>query len=253
MSSVGSAGATPPLDGSRPQGSDSEVDVERTGSLMAGGTLVSRILGFVRVLLLTYALGLSTNVYDSFHQANQIPNNLYQLTIGGVLTSVLVPQVVAAIRSDDRGERYINKLVTLALTGFVIITGLLVAFTPLIIQAITSSGWGEQRIELTIAFAYWCMPQVFFYALFALFSGIYNAHDLYLPTMWTPLINNVVTICGIGVFLWMFGADPYGHVPLSEWGAGRIALLAGTSTLGVAVQALLLVLWWWRMPLRFLL
>jgi putative peptidoglycan lipid II flippase len=227
------------------------VRVGRIGSLMAGGTLVSRILGFVRMLLLTYALGLSTNVYDSFNQANQIPNNLYELTIGGILTSVLVPQVVAAIRADDRGERYINKLVTLALTGFVVITAALIALTPLIIRAITSSGWGADRLSLTIAFAYWCVPQVLFYAIFALVSGIYNAHDLYLPAMWTPLINNVVTIVGIGVFIWLFGTDPYGHVPLSDWGPARVSLLAGTATLGVAVQAVLLLAWWRRLHLRF--
>ncbi|MCH4250474.1 MAG: hypothetical protein LKF88_06365 [Microbacteriaceae bacterium] len=234
-----------------PTSGEGSHEVARTGTLMAGGTLVSRILGFVRVLLLTYALGLSTNVYDAFNQANQIPNNLYELTIGGVLTSVLVPQVVAATRMRDHGQRFINKLMTLALAGFVLITVALVALTPWIIRITTSSGWGEARIQLTIAFAYWCVPQVLFYAIFALVSGVYNAHDLFLPSMWTPLINNVVTIAGILAFLWMYGADPYGHVPISAWGPGRIALLAGTATLGVAIQALLLLRWWRRLRLPF--
>ena len=88
------------------------------GAVMAAGTAVSRVLGFFRLMLLAFLFGNSTRQADMFNIANQLPNSMYILLAGGVLNTVLVPQLVRAIKTDkDRGEAYTNRIMTLGLLG----------------------------------------------------------------------------------------------------------------------------------------
>ena len=80
---------------------------------MAAGTALSRVLGFFRLMLLVFLFGNGTRQAEMFALANTVPNSMYILLAGGVLNTVLVPQLVRAIRGDaDRGEAYTNRIMT---------------------------------------------------------------------------------------------------------------------------------------------
>jgi putative peptidoglycan lipid II flippase len=226
----------------------SEESLVRSSAVMAGGTLASRILGVVRASMLTALLGVSGALgYDAFSTANTVPTTIYNLVAGGLLNAVLVPQIVRAAKHDDGGEDFLNRLLTLALVGLVAVTVLVVALSPLVPVIFTTSRWDSHAVALCIAFAFWCMPQVFFYGAYTMLGQVLNARGNFGPYMWAPVANNVVAIAGIGVLLVSVGGAGHHPRPPSAWTNGQIAMLGGTATLGVAVQALVL-LW----PLRAL-
>ena len=99
----------------------------RSSAIMAAGTLVSRVLGFLKAILLTVALGALSTVGDVFETANTLPNLIYVLVAGGVFNAVLVPQIIKAAKAQDGGERYISKLVTITVTAIGLITAITLA------------------------------------------------------------------------------------------------------------------------------
>jgi putative peptidoglycan lipid II flippase len=218
--------------------------------IMASGTIVSRILGFVRAVMLALTIGVTTDAADAFGVANQLPNNVYAIIVGGVLNAVLVPQIVRARSHKDGGTSYIDRLLTLIITMFFVVTVATTAFAPLLVSLYTG-GWSSDQLALATAFAYWCLPQLFFYGLYSLLGEVLNARSAFGPFMWAPVLNNLVAIAGLGAFIAFFGADPTGFRVVSMWGPAEIALLAGSATLGVAAQALILFAFWKRIGLKF--
>ena len=91
------------------------MSVAKSSLLMAGGTIASRILGFIRTVVLALTIGVTTDAADAFGVANQLPNNVYAIIAGGVLSAVLVPQIVKARSHKDGGLGYIDRLLTLAI------------------------------------------------------------------------------------------------------------------------------------------
>jgi len=226
------------------------VSIAKSSVLMATGTIVSRILGFVRAVMLAATIGVTTNVSDAFGVANQLPNNVYAIIAAGVLSAVLVPQIVKAKGHHDGGETYINRLLTLVICVFAIVTVLTTIGAPLLVGLYTQ-GWSGSQLALATSFAYWCLPQLFFYGLYSVLGEVLNANSRFGPFMWSPVLNNVISIAGLGAFIALFGADPTGKVNESLWQSDRISLLAGTATLGVIAQALVLFWSWRRVDLRF--
>lgn len=224
--------------------------VGRASAILASGTLVSRLLGFVKVIVFARVLGQISESADAFTLANQLPNTVYTIVAGGVLTAVLVPQIVRASLHDDGGTAYINKLVTLALSILAGTTLLACALAPVITRFI-GPGYSPDQVDLAIAFAYWCLPQIFFYGLYTVLGEVLNARRSFGPFTWVPVINNVVAIGGLLIFMVMFGADPHGDRPVTAFTAGMIALLGGSATLGVVLQALVLFYFWRRIGLRY--
>jgi putative peptidoglycan lipid II flippase len=225
---------------------DAQNSLVRSSAVMATGTLASRVLGVVRASMLTALLGVSGALgYDAFSTANTVPTTIYNLVAGGLLNAVLVPQIVRAATHEDGGEDYLNRLLTLALVGMLAVTVLVVALSPLVPLVFASSRWDDSTIRLCIAFTFWCMPQVFFYGAYTMLGQVLNARGNFGPYMWAPVLNNIVSIAGIGVLLASIGGAGHHPRPPSAWTAGQIAMLGGTATLGVAVQAAIL-LW----PLR---
>ena len=218
--------------------------------IMASGTIVSRILGFIRAVMLALTIGVTTDAADAFGVANQLPNNVYAIIVGGVLNAVLVPQIVRARSHKDGGTGYIDRLLTLIITMFFVVTVATTAFAPLLVSLYTG-GWSSDQLALATAFAYWCLPQLFFYGLYSLLGEVLNARSAFGPFMWAPVLNNLVAIAGLGAFIAIFGADPTGFRVVSMWGPGEISLLAGSATLGVAAQALILFAFWKRIGLKF--
>ena len=240
-------------EGQAPRGSG----LGRASALLASGTLVSRILGFVKAIVLAATLGqVASAAGDAFALANQLPNNIYALIAGGVLGAVLVPQIVRAGLHHDGGQAFINKIVTLGTSVFIAIALAATLAAPLFVALYAQLGSGDGRglsqegIALATAFAYWCLPQVLFYALYSLLGEVLNARKAFGPFTWAPVLNNVVAIAGLIAFSLLFGGAE-ANSDVDVWDAGRIALLAGSATLGVAAQALVLVLFWRRAGLSF--
>ncbi|MGX5681740.1 murein biosynthesis integral membrane protein MurJ [Schumannella luteola] len=227
--------------------------VGRASALLASGTLVSRVLGFVNAIVLAGAIGYIGAAADGFTLATQIPNSIYALIAGGLLSAVLVPQIVRAAVHEDGGQQFINRLITLGVVVFLVVTVAATLASPLLVDLYAQSGergFTADGIALAVALSYWCLPQIFFYSLYSLLGNVLNARNVFGPFTWAPALNNVIAIAGIGVFILVFGPDP-AHRDASTWTPGMIALLGGTATLGIAVQALVLTLFWRRAGLTF--
>lgn len=211
----------------------------RSSAIMAAGTLVSRILGFVRTALLAIAIGSTAMAADIFESANTIPNIIYMLLAGGVFNVVLVPQLIKAARAPDRGSDYTSRLITLAVLVMAGATLVITAAAAPIMVALTSN-WSEPMLVLGTAFALWTFPQIFFYGVYAVIGQVLNANGRFGAYMWAPVANNVVAIAVIGLYLVMFGSYQAGGDQLAEWSTAQTVLLAGGHTLGIVVQALIL-------------
>jgi putative peptidoglycan lipid II flippase len=208
--------------------------------VMAAGTALSRLSGMVRAALLGTAIGVGTAAANAFDIGNTLPNFFYAILAEGVLNAVLVPQIVRAF-ARGHGEGYVHRLLTLATLALGVLTALLTIGAGFLVWLFTDA-WGPEKTALATVFAYWCLPQVFFYGIYALWSQVLNARKVFGAVMWAPAANNLVSIAGFAIFVAVFGnysGAGEGH-GLDSWGGGKIALLAGTATLGIVVQALLL-------------
>lgn len=224
--------------------------IGRSSVLLASGTFVSRIMGFVRSIVLAATIGTIGTSADAFAVANQLPNNIYAIIAGGTLSAVLVPQIVRAMLHSDGGSGYINKLLTIAM---VILGGTTLVATvaaPLLVWISTTTWDGDQR-ALAVAFAYWCLPQIFFYGLYTVLGEVLNAKNAFGPFTWAPVLNNVVSILGLIAFMALFGADSAGVRAVTDWSPQMIAILGGSTTLAVAAQALILFVAWRRVGVRY--
>jgi putative peptidoglycan lipid II flippase len=215
-----------------------------SSAVMASGTVLSRMSGYVRNLLLAAAIGNELHA-DLFNIGNTIPNMLYILLAGGVFNAVLVPQLVRAQKNDaDGGEAYTNRVVTLALLFLGGVTILLVIAAPLVMRLYLNSAYdcadlAAQR-DSAIAFARYCLPQVFFYGMFVLLGQILNARGRFGPMMWAPIANNVIAVLVLVLYLVWFG--PLAPDAGGSAYTGTQALVLGLgSTLGIAVQVLILL------------
>lgn len=210
--------------------------------LMAAGTLVSRVLGFAKSALLVLAIGSTIGgAADAFDVANKIPNTIYMLLSGGIINAVLVPQIVKAARHLDGGKEYIDRLLTLAGFGLATVALIATISAPLLVSVYSSPAWSEHQKGLAVAFAIWCLPQIFFYGIYAMVGQVLNAKSNFGPYMWAPALNNIVAIAGLIAFITIFGPGAEGQHSVQSWSAEMIALLAGSATLGVALQALILI------------
>jgi putative peptidoglycan lipid II flippase len=227
----------------------------RASVLLASGTIVSRLLGFASALVLAAALG-TYAVGDVFALANQLPNNIYAIIAGGLLSAILVPQIVRAEKHEDGGQLYINRLITLGIVAFLLIAVLATVLAPAIFDlysqqsSVPGKGISDEERQLGILFAYWCLPQIFFYAIYSLLGEVLNARKIFGPFTWAPVINNVVAIAGLVVFIAIYGAYP-SLKAAGTWDAASIALVAGTATLGVLGQSAFLLFFWRRAGLRY--
>ena len=152
---------------------------------MAAGTSMSRVLGMVRVVVLA-GQSARPSPANAFTTANTLPNSLFLLIGGGVLNAVLVPQIVAAMRSADGGREYVDRLITLSLGLLAVATLVVTAAAPLLLRLFGSSTWSTAQVALGVAFAFWCLPQVFFYGLYTVLGQVLNARGSFGPTCGRP-------------------------------------------------------------------
>jgi putative peptidoglycan lipid II flippase len=226
-------------------------------TIMAAGTGTSRILGLARNALLVAAIGVNVPAAQAYDIANKLPNAMFAILAAGVLNAALVPQIVKAFQRSG-GERTVDRILTV---GGVLTLAASIVFTlsAQLWVVLYTRDWSPEMIALATAFAFWCIPQLFFYGLYTLVGEVLNAREQFGWFMWAPVLNNVVAIAGLAVYLLTFG--PYDKLnPLApeDWTPGAIALIGGVATLGVASQALILIIpmvkggyrwhWRWRGP-----
>ena len=224
-------------------GADSRSLLSST-AVMAAGTVVSRLSGFVRGILLAAALGVGLHA-DVFNIANTVPNMLYILLAGGVMNAVLVPQLVRAMKNDpDGGEAYTNRIMTLAGLFLAVVTVALVIGAPLLMRLFLDPEFFTPELsaqrDSVIAFARYCLPQVFFYGMFVLVGQVLNSRGRFGPMMWAPIANNVVAVAVLTTYLITIGTAE-GEEKSGGFTAGAEALLGLGSTLGIVVQFLVLL------------
>ena len=251
-------------DDARPAGEPSDSGARKAslgrGSIaMSLGTAASRASGLVRSMLLVACVGAVGTVADAFDIGNKLPNVLFALISAGVLQAVLIPQILRAMNAENARER-LDKLLSLSGLGLLLLTAVLVVAAPLIVWAYTTSdAWSTDARHLATVFAYWCIPQIFFYGLYMLLGQVLNARGRFGAYGVAPVANNVVSVLGFGAFLLVWGTSPdRGITDLSAWTTPMTTLLAGTATLGIAAQALVLVValrrsgfsWRFRLGLR---
>ena len=204
---------------------------------MAVGTLTSRITGVLRDVALVAAIG--TAVFsDGYSVANSIPNIIYILIAGGAINSVFIPALVRRMQDDeDNGQIFANRLLTLIGVLLIGIVTLTVIFAPLIIRLYATATWSSTELHAATIFAYWCLPQIFFYGVYTLVSQVLNARSIFALPMFAPIANNLIVIAtAIG-----FMAITDGVPNAQSVSSAEINLLGAGTLLGVAVQAILLL------------
>ncbi len=219
----------------------------RASAIIGAGTLVSRLTGLLRSVVLVAVIGsYGSRAADAFTTANMLPTNIYELVAAGVITGIIVPQIVKAAAHTDGGSRFVSKLLTLGTVILVAVTVVIMAAAPLLI-ALFAPRYTPEQTALAVSLAYWCLPQLLFYGLYALLGEVLNARKVFGPYSWAPTVNNLVSIAGFGVFLVVFGG-PFTQV--AEWSGAMVTLLGATATLGIALQAAVLVFFWRRTGLH---
>ena len=204
---------------------------------MAVGTLLSRLTGVIRDVVLVAAIG--TAIFsDAYSVANSIPNIIYILVAGGAINSVFIPTLVRRMKEDDDdGKEFADRLLTLVGSILLILVAASMILAPFIIKLYTTSEWDSANLHVATVFAYWCLPQIFFYGVYTLVSQILNARNIFILPMFAPIANNLIVIVTAGVFMTLNQLTPTAEKVTS----GQLTLLGAGTTLGVVVQALLLL------------
>ncbi|HIW63535.1 MAG TPA: murein biosynthesis integral membrane protein MurJ [Candidatus Stackebrandtia excrementipullorum] len=231
----------------------------RHGVVMAAGSLVSRVTGFLRNVVMGAALG-GLVLGNSYTTAQYFPQMIYEMLMGGILTSVVVPLIVKARNRDaDQGVAYTQRLLSLAVTFLAIATALIVAAAPLLTRLAT-----EDNHELVTQLSYFMLPAIFFYGLCALLQAVLNTRDHFAMPMWAPILNNIVIIVVGAVFFVLYtstGNDAEREAIISGNVSNAMVLVLGLGTLaGIVTQSLALwpalrkvgFRWKWRWDFRAL-
>jgi putative peptidoglycan lipid II flippase len=203
---------------------------------MAFATLISRLTGFARIVLIATILGAALS--SAFSVAYQLPNLIAALVLEATFTAIFVPVLARAERDDpDGGTAFVRRLVTLATTLLLLTTALAIASAPLLVGLMLGDDPQVNR-DLTTAFAYLLLPQVLFYGLSSVFMAILNTRNVFGPPAWAPVCNNIVAIATLGLYLIVPGelsVDPV------QMGNAKLLVLGIGMTLGTVTQVVVLL------------
>ncbi len=203
---------------------------------MAVGTLVSRVTGFLRTAVFAYALGVG-HLGNAYNNANTLPNTIYYLMLGGIFTSVVVPLLVKAAKHDpDHGEAYAQRMFTLGVVALLAVTVMGTALADPLVSLYAPTIHGADR-NLMVVWAYFFIPQIFFYGMSSLIAAVLNTRGSFAAPMWTPVINNVVVIAVGGLYVTTAGL----HQTPQSISPGAVQLLGFGTTLGIVLQTIVLL------------
>ncbi|MYS20389.1 putative peptidoglycan lipid II flippase [Streptomyces sp. DvalAA-14] len=213
--------------------------VLKSSALMAAGTLVSRVTGFVRTLVIAAAIGVAT-LGDSYAVANVLPTMIYILTIGGGLNSVFVPQLVRAMKDDDDGgQAYANRLLTVVMVLLGGIVAVTVIAAPLLVRLMSAKiADNPDTYNVAITFARYCLPTIFFMGVHVVMGQVLNARGRFGAMMWTPVLNNIVVIFTFLMFIWVYGSYSTTRMDATTITPEGARLLGLGTLLGLVVQSL---------------
>lgn len=207
-------------------------------TVMATGTVVSRITGIARDIALAAALGFYL-VSDTYSLGNSLPTIIYILVVGGALNAVFIPQLVRRMeKDDDGGNAYADRLITLTGSVLLGLSILAVVAAPWIVDLYTPADYPQSQYDLAVAFARLCLPQIFFYGAYTMLSQVLNARGTFGAPMFAPIANNVVAITTFVLFIIVAGTSAAADGALTT---GQVLLLGIGTTAGVVVQAAILV------------
>ncbi|MFI5964670.1 murein biosynthesis integral membrane protein MurJ [Streptomyces asoensis] len=214
----------------------------KSSAVMAAGTMVSRLTGFVRSALIVSALGVGL-LGDTFQVAYQLPTMIYILTVGGGLNSVFVPQLVRAMKEDeDGGEAFANRLLTLVMVALGLLTVAAIAAAPVLIRLLSDSVASDPAAnEVGITFVRYFLPSIFFMGVHVVMGQILNARGKFGAMMWTPVLNNIVIIVTLGMFIWVYGTAADSGMKVTTIPPEGERLLGIGVLLGLVVQALAMI------------
>jgi putative peptidoglycan lipid II flippase len=246
------AGVEAPPPGQPPESTaeTAEPSLLTSSRIMAIASLVSRATGFLRTMALGAALGSGINrIADAYNLGNTLPNMVYELLLGGVLTSVIIPVLVKAQHDDkDGGVAYTQRLLSMAIVGLAIATLLAVLAAPLLIALYS----GDAAFHsLSTLWATLLLPEIFFYGLGAMLSAVLNTRHIYGWPAWAPVLNNVITIAAAALFIAIPGPSTLTTSTITN---AQVLVLGIGTTLGIVAQALVLLIplrrsgfaWKWR-------
>ena len=213
-------------------------DLYRASGIMAIGTILSRITGFIRGLLIVAVLGTAL-LADTYNVANTMPNILYNLLVGGALTAIFVPQLVRSFNDDDGGHAFASRLVTTISIILLALVAIGVIFAPFLVRLYApeffTPGFEHER-DIAIAFTRYCLPQIFFLGLFTMLGQVANSRGSFGPLMWAPIANNIVGIIIFGAVLYYSPA-----LTVATITDAQIQILGWGTTFAIVVQALILI------------
>jgi putative peptidoglycan lipid II flippase len=225
----------------------------RSSAVVGLGTALSRITGFLRVAAIAYAIGAGA-LAGTYSYANETPNMLYELLLGGVLTATLVPQFVRYVERDD--DEAVSAIMTVAIAALVALSVVGVLLAPWIVKLFTLRVEGAGRAaqqEAATTLVRLFMPQMLFYGFTALATALLNAHRRFAAAAFAPMLNNIVVIA-IFVSLPRLVDGPLTLERVRGDTALLLTLGLGT-TAGIVAVALALIpaLRWAGVRLRFVL
>lgn len=233
---------TAPAPAAAPKKGGRATGLLKSSAVMAAGTMVSRLTGFVRSALIVSALGVGL-LGDTFQVAYQLPTMIYILTVGGGLNSVFVPQLVRAMKEDeDGGEAFANRLLTLVMVALGALTALAVFAAPLLIRLLSNPVASDPAAnEVGVTFVRYFLPSIFFMGVHVVMGQILNARGKFGAMMWTPVLNNIVIIVTLGMFIWVYGTSANSGMKVTNIPPEGQRLLGIGVLLGLVVQALAMI------------
>jgi putative peptidoglycan lipid II flippase len=214
----------------------------RANVLVALGTGLSRITGFLRLMALAAAIG-QLSLADAYNIANNTPNIVYELLLGGVFSAALVPFFVA--RFEDRDDDAVSKVVTVSIVALLAVTVTATLAAPWIVRLYTSAATGTQPSALravATTFARFFLPQIFFYGIAGLATALLNAKRRFVAAAFAPALNNIVAIAAFLALPHLVETkDLANNLELAQSSTTLVRLLGLGTTLGVVVSALVLL------------
>jgi len=203
------------------------------------GTVASRLTGLIRLVVLAYALG-GSRLADSFNLANNTPNAVHDLVLGGVLAATFVPVFVERLstRTEAEAIESISAVVTLASVGLVVATIAFVAAAPALITAFTFGKATPAEHAVAVELLRFFAPQLLFYGAISLMSAVLATRDRFGAVGFVPVVNNLV---GIGILAAFATFARHATITQVQHDHGLLVLLGVGTTLGVALQATALI------------
>ena len=215
----------------------------RDTAVMSVGIALSRLTGFLRLAAMVYAIGITESWLSSaYNVANTTPNIVYELVLGGILTSVVVPVFVEwlDLRGRDEAWDVARRLFSFALVTLSVVAVVAIVFAPLIADLYTVGVPASDRAEvheLATFFLRWFMPQIVFYGIGAIAIGLLQAHRRFAAPMFAPILNNLIVIGTFVVYVLMRPEGASGAVATT---AQKYVLAIGTTA---GVIGMTLALW----------